>query len=33
MLLNLIPFHPIATDEQQPMVCPECGGLIRIIAV
>jgi hypothetical protein len=33
MLLNLIPDHPIATDNKQPMVCPECGGLMRIIAV
>jgi hypothetical protein len=33
MLLNLIPVHPIATDNKQPMVCPECGGLMRIIAV
>ena len=33
ILLNLIPLHPIPTDEKQPMVCPECSGLIRIIAV
>ena len=33
MLLNLIPLNPIPPDEKQPMVCPECGGLMRIIAV
>lgn len=33
MLLNLIPLHPIPTEEKQSIVCPECGGLMRIIAV
>ena len=33
MLLNLIPLHPIPTEENQTIVCPECGGLMRIIAV
>jgi hypothetical protein len=33
MLLNLIPLHPIPTDDKQPVVCPECGGLIWIVAV
>jgi hypothetical protein len=33
MLLNLIPLHHMPTEKKQPMACPECGGLMRVIAV
>lgn len=33
ILLNRIPLNPIPAIERQPMVCPECGSAMRIIAV
>jgi hypothetical protein len=33
ILLHLIPLQPIPANGKQPMACPECGGLMRIIAV